>query len=234
MPPADLRLRLICRRTRPAKVVNWEKQEMGTESYGQTSFLLSRYRLHCKITISVWMISYHVHSNGRSGISIHRIQHCSRKSHICWFPQLWCEEQFWGRLVGWCKLVGHEHDQEPLWPSVNCLCRKWYNYWCIKSRLADPDLIILGHLEIYSPEPQSSVVATLARCSLCTQPRLAQESLLHTLSWFLFIQFCLLQATQLDQIQSKSLLSPQAKTFQISRLRQVAPLWLLLAKSEKP
>ena len=95
---------------------------------------------------------------------------------ICWFPQLWCEEQFWGRLVGWCKLVGHEHDQEPLWPSVNCLCRKWYNYWCIKSRLADPDLIILGHLEIYSPEPQSSVVATLARCSLCTQPRLAQES----------------------------------------------------------
>ena len=107
---------------------------------------------------------------------------------IYWFPQLWCEEQFWGRLVGWCKLVGHEHDQEPLWPSVNCLCRKWYNYWCIKSRLADPDLIILGHLEIYSPEPQSSVVATLARCSLCTQPRLAQESLLHTLSWFLFIQ----------------------------------------------
>ena len=109
---------------------------------------------------------------------------------IYWFPQLWCEEQFWGRLVGWCKLVGHEHDQEPLWPSVNCLCRKWYNYWCIKSRLADPDLIILGHLEIYSPEPQSSVVATLARCSLCTQPRLAQESLLHTLSWFLFIQSC--------------------------------------------
>ena len=104
----------------------------------------------------------------------------------CWFPQLWCEEQFWGRF--WCKLVGHEHDREPLWPSVNCLCRKWYNYWCIKSRLADPDLIILGHLEIYSPEPQSSVVATLAQCSLCTQPRLAQESLLHTLSWFLFIQ----------------------------------------------
>ena len=123
---------------------------------------------------------FHAWSTG-SSISIHCIQHfVLENSNPCWFPQLWCEEQFWGRLVGWCKLVGHEHDQEPLWPSVNCLCRKWYNYWCIKSRRADPDLIILGHLKIYSRA--SPVVATLARCSLCTQPRLAQESLLHTLS----------------------------------------------------
>ena len=50
---AEPRLRLICRRTRPAKVVNWEKQEMGTESYGQTSFLLSRYRQLGEITIRV-------------------------------------------------------------------------------------------------------------------------------------------------------------------------------------
>ena len=68
--------------------------------------------------------------------------------------------------LGWCKLVGHEHDREPLLPLTVSAGNG--SYWCIKSQPADPDLIILGHLKISSGRP---LVATLGRCLLCTQLR---------------------------------------------------------------
>ena len=138
------------------EAVNLEKQEMGTESYGQTSFLLSRNK---------WQDCSPPNQGIAGIITISSLWSRQRKYQSFLSSGLWAEV-LGLEWLGWCKLVGHEHDREALLPLTVSAGNG--SYWCIKSQPADPDLIILGHLKISSGRP---LVATLGRCLLCTQLR---------------------------------------------------------------
>ena len=66
----------------------------------------------------------------------------------------------------WAAVLGAEGGFDVNWLGTNTTETRFGlpltvsagngSYWCIKSRQADPDLIILGHLKIYSPTPGSN------------------------------------------------------------------------------
>ena len=118
--------------------------------------------------------------------------------------------------LGWCKLVGHEHDRRALLPLTVSAGNG--SYWCIKSQPADPDLIILGHLKISSGRP---LVATLGRCLLCTQLRSPSTRLGRLCSPVARYLHLLAEASK---IHFWFLVGGDPKSG-----RQVAPLWLFLA-----
>ena len=113
---------------------------------------------------------------------------------------------------------------------------------------ADPDLIILGHLKIYSPTPGSNTCPMSSLHATKTCPRLLQTD-----SFFLFVQFLFffvfffyfftLKSTCPTPVQEVLLLSPCCtKTLLISCLRRESfseaggsfMTFPSLAKSEKP
>ena len=119
--------------------------------------------------------------------------------------------------LGWCKLVGHEHDREPLLPLTVSAGNG--SYWCIKSQPADPDLIILGHLKISSGRP---LVATLGRCLLCTQLRSPKHS-----SWRTLLTSGSLSSSSCRSFENTFLISCSCGDPESGR--QVAPLWFFFA-----
>ena len=188
------------------EAVNLEKQEMGTESYGQTSFLLSRNK---------WQDCSPPNQGIAGIITISSLRSRQRKYQSFLSSGLWAEV-LGLEWLGWCKLVGHEHDREALLPLTVSAGNG--SYWCIKSQPADPDLIILGHLKISSGQP---LVATLGRCLLCTQlcsPSTRLGRLCSPVARYLHL------LAMASKIHFWFLVTGDSESG-----RQVAPLWLFLA-----
>ena len=163
----------------------------------------------------------------------------------------------------WAAVLGAEGGFDVNWLGTNTTETRFGlpltvsagngSYWCIKSRQADPDLIILGHLKIYSPTPGSNTCPMSSLHATKTCPRVCPPSFAHhpllsirSICICCFI-YCLyfLQSTQLTQDSTAQVYFPLGpictKTFQISCLRREAwrGRWRLydfslLAKSEKP
>ena len=157
----------------------------------------------------------------------------------------------------WAAVLGAEGGFDVNWLGTNTTETRFGlpltvsagngSYWCIKSRQADPDLIILGHLKIYSPTPGSNTCPMSSLHATKTCPRVCPPSFAHPpllsirsicICCFIYYLYFFTINSTYPRLHCSSLLSPWPHLYknlsdflfeERGLKRQVAPLWLFLA-----
>ena len=168
----------------PAKVVNWEKAGNGNRE------------LWPNIPSFVWVQVVKLHLQSGFEWFLHNMS--SAIEDLASEPTafniiLESNNQRRHMLISsalvWAAVLGAEGGFDVNWLGTNTTETRFGlpltvsagngSYWCIKSRQADPDLIILGHLKIYSPTPGSNTCPMSSLHATKTCPRVCPPSFAH-------------------------------------------------------